>query len=84
MISTEDFSGRTPLAWVAHNGCEEGVKILLEWEDVSPDKPNNSGWTPLTHASSGHKGVVKILLEGKQANPNKPSNYGRTPASLAA
>jgi len=84
-INGGDFSGRTPLAWAAHNGHAGVVKTLLEWEEVDPDKPNNYGRTPLTHAARfGHERVVKILLEREEVNPNKPNNYGFTPLSFAA
>ena len=71
--------------WAAHNGHEEVVKILLGWEEVNPDKPDDNDQTPLSRAASrGHEGVVKILLEREEVNPNKPDEYGDTPLSCAA
>jgi len=61
------------------------VKILLEREEVKPDKPGHYGWTPLMYASSsGHEGVLKILLEREDVNPNKPGNFCMTSLALAA
>jgi len=51
------------------------VKILLQQEEVTPDKPDNGGETPLSHgASHGHEGVVKILLQQEEVNPDMPDN----------
>ena len=44
--------------------------MLLAWEEVNLDRPDNFGQTPLNRAASlGHKGVVKILLDRKEVNP---------------
>ena len=68
-INEGDFSGRTPLAWAAHNGHEELVKILLGREEVSPDKPCLEGLTPLSYAAwSGHEGVVEMLLRREEVD----------------
>jgi len=84
-INEGDFFGRTPLGWAAHNGHEEVVKLLLEREEVSPDKLDLDGHTPLSLAAwNGHEGVVKILLGREEVNPDKPNNNGHTPLSLAA
>ena len=84
-ISEGDFFGRTPLAWAAHNGHEEVVKILLGREEVDPDKLDLDGHTPLSLAAwNGHEGVVKILLGREEVNPDKPNNNGQSPLSLAA
>jgi len=81
----EDCSDFTPLAWAAHNGHEEVVKILAGREEVNPDKPDWNGQTPLSHASwHGHEGVVKILLLQEELNPNKQDNNGRTPLLIAS
>ena len=61
------------------------MKLLLEREDVSPDRPDNDGLTPLSWAArSGHDVVVKLLLEQEGVNPDKPDNNGGTPLSWAA
>ena len=84
-IGGGDFSGRTPLAWAAHNGHEEVVKILLGWEEVNPNRSDNDGRILLAFATSkGHKGVVKVLLEQEGVNPAKPDNGGQTPLLHAA
>jgi len=63
--------GSTQLALAAWKGYEEVVKILLRWEEVDPDKPDNDGWTPPLHAakcryrnaaSSLPEGVLKTVL----------------------
>jgi len=55
------------------------VKILLEREEVSPDKPDNSGETALSFAAGeGHEGVVRILWEREKVNPDKQNNFGDT------
>ena len=61
------------------------MEILLERDDIDPEKPNEYGQTPLWRAAfGGHEGVVKILLGCDDVNPNKPDNYGRTPLLRAA
>ena len=84
-INGEDFLGYTPLVWASHNGHEEVVKLLLEWEEVNSDKPDGGGRTPLSYsAGGGHEGVVKLLLEREEVNPDRPNVHGRTPLSHAA
>ena len=76
-INEEDFPGCTPLAWAAHNGHEEVVKILLVREEADPDGPDSYGQTPLSHAAwTGHEGVAKVLLEREEVNPDKPDKDG--------
>jgi len=61
------------------------VKMLLEWEEVYPDKPDKSVKTPLSFAAMcGHEEVVKILLGREDVNSDKPDNCSRTLLSLAA
>ena len=71
------------------------MKLLLEREEVKPDKPDKrrrdplSGKiygspTPLSYATSdGYERVVKLLLERKEVNPDKPDERTRTPLSYA-
>jgi len=60
------------------------VKILLDQEEVNPDKPDNSGHTPLQSAAwGGHEGVVKILLGREEVNPHNVDCDGGTPLSSA-
>ena len=45
--------------------------MLLERNDVDPDKADEWGETPLSRAiANGHQGVMKLLLEQKKANPD--------------
>ena len=49
--------------------------MLLERDEVHPDKPGNDGRTPLSLAAlGGHTEVVKMLLERDEVNPDKPDN----------
>ena len=84
-IDGADFSGRTPLAWAAHNGHAGVVKALLEWEEVNPDKADNNGRAPLLlTAGGGHEEMVKILLGREEVTPDQPDIQGQTPLSCAA
>jgi len=84
-IDGEDFLGRTPLAWAAHNGHEGVVEILLGREEVNPDKPDKFGRTPLLHAAKcGHEKVINLVLGREEVNPEKADNYGQTPLVDAA
>ena len=52
------------------------VKILLERDEVSRDKPDNYDLTPLWRAvCCGHERVVKILLKQDEVSGDKPDNY---------
>ena len=52
---------------------------------VKPNKPDDSGQTPLWWAAGdGNGGAVRLLLEQGDVTPNSPDNYGRTPLSRAA
>ena len=54
---TRNRMGDSPLAWAAKNGHEEVVRILLERDDVDPNKQNEDGETPLWSAAKvGHEG----------------------------
>ena len=42
------------------------MKILFGREEVDPDKPDNGGQTPLSHATErGHEMVVALLQSRK-------------------
>jgi ankyrin repeat protein len=59
--------------------------MLLERDDVNPDKPDNYGQTPLSIAASDKReGAVKILLGRNDVNPDKLDNKGQTPLWRAA
>ena len=59
--------------------------MLLQRDDVNPDKPDNEGRTLLWNAAyNGHVGVVKMLLERDDVNPDRPGNGGQTPLNFAA
>ena len=64
-IDAADATGRTALAWVAVEGHEDIVKMLLQLKDVNPNVADTKyGRTPLCWAARrGHEGMVKLLLE---------------------
>ena len=58
--------------------------MLLGRAEVSSDKPDNKGRTPLSHAAeAGFEGAVKMLLGRAEVNPHQRDNLGRTPLILA-
>ena len=61
------------------------MKLLLEREDVNPDRLDNSGRKkPLPQADrNGGDGVARLLLEREDVNPYKPNNYGQIQLSWA-
>ena len=68
-----------PLGWI--RGV---VKLLLDREEVNPDKPNNDSRTPLSYAAEGrYEGVVKLLLYRGEVNPDKPYYDGQALLSFA-
>jgi ankyrin repeat protein len=73
--------GRTLLSFVAGEGHEDIVKLLLE--TVNPDlKDGKSGRTPLSWAAeNGHEAVVKLLLllETGKVEADSEDEDGRTP-----
>ena len=84
-INQMDFTSNSPLHWVARNGHEGVVKILLGRDDINPDKEDNNGGTPLWWAAyNGHEGVVKMILGRDDVNPDKPDINSRTPLWCAA
>ena len=61
------------------------VKVLLERNDVDPNKRGLSGETPLWAASDkGHECIVKMLLERSDVDPNKRDFLGETPLGAAS
>ena len=61
------------------------VKILLQREEVNPEKPDDHGRTPLWYAAScGHEGMVRMLLRREEVNPDSRDNDGKTPLLFAA
>jgi len=85
VIDQQDCIGCTPLAWASENGHEGVVKLLLEREDVDPNRPDENDQTPLGCAAiEGHEGVVKLMLGREDVDPNHPDMYDRTPLGCAA
>ena len=80
MLFRSDDEGNTPLSLAAIEGHEPIVKLLLNRQDVNPDKPDNEGRTPLWWAASqGHELVVRQLLSREDVNPDVPDNHDVTP-----
>jgi ankyrin repeat protein len=81
-VDWKDSTGRTPLSWVAENGCEAVVNLLLEQDNVDVNPKDNDGMTPLSWASfNGYEDVVKLLVKQNGIDLNTRDN---TPLSLAA
>ena len=77
-----DCLGATPLIWAAICGQEEIVKLLLERQTISLDKPDRyARRTALSWAAKmGNEGVVRQLLERASAKPDGTDGWwGRTP-----
>jgi len=86
-VNATDCLGNTALTWAAEQGHERVVNMLLEREDVNPDRTDTQdGRTPLSWAAEkGHEGIVKVLLEREDVNPDRTDTQdGRTPLSWAA
>ena len=59
-------------------GHEGVVRLLLQREDVDPNRPDNNDRAPLGCAAvEGHEGVVKLLLERENVDPNHPDKNDR-------
>jgi hypothetical protein len=76
--------GRTLLSFVAGEGHEDIIKLLLE--RVDPDvKDGKSSRTPLSWAAeSGHEAVVKLLLKTGKVEVDSKDKSDRTPLWQAA
>ena len=86
-VNAADCMGITALIWATRRGQCEVVKVLLEREDIDPNRADTRyGRTPLTIAArNGHERLVKILLGREGTNPNMPdTRCGQTPLSWAA
>ena len=84
-INGMDETGATPLIWATMSGQEATVKLLLELNDVVPDRPDHSGRTPMSWAAgTGHEAVVQLLLGRGDVDPNKVDTEGRAPIMRAA
>ncbi|KAL5328321.1 hypothetical protein ACEPPN_001820 [Leptodophora sp. 'Broadleaf-Isolate-01'] len=78
--------GRTLLSFVAGEGHEDTVKLLLETGKVEADlKDGKSGRTSLSYAAqNGHEAVVKLLLETGKVEADSKDRDSKTPLSWAA
>lgn len=78
--------GLTPLAWVAGNGYEAIVRLLLSKNGVDPDLNDSQyGQTPLSWAAEGgHEDVVSLLIETGKVRVDAKDRFGQTPLSWAA
>jgi len=86
-VNAFDCNRMTALAWASCKGHRETVRMLLQREDIDPDRADTLwGAAPLLWAANhGHEGVVKLLLARDDVNPNQvDSEYGQTPLSSAA
>lgn len=79
-----DSQDSTPLSWIADNGKEELMELLLAQPTILVDAVNRSAQTPLMRAASkGHVKCVKLLLT-KDANLHSADKEARTALHLAA
>lgn len=61
------------------------MRVLLERNEVNPDKADKDSQTPLLRAAeNGHEGIVRMLLKRNDVNPDKSDKRNKTPLSLAA
>jgi len=84
-VNAADCMGSTALIWATRRGNDEVVKVLLEREDIDPNRADTQdGRTPLTLAAeNGDERLVKMLLERKDVRAATPDNKNQTPLSLA-
>jgi len=79
-----DFNGNTAIAWAARRGHEGVVRMLLERNDVNPDKADKWTRTPLARAAkNGNEGVVRMLLKENDVSPDTADKWSRRPLSWA-
>jgi hypothetical protein len=77
-------SGRTLLSFVAGEGHEDIIKLLLDIIDLDL-KDGKYGRTPLSCAAEkGHEAIVKLLLETGKVDADAKDIDGQTPLSWAA
>jgi ankyrin repeat protein len=75
-------TGAELLGIAARTGDESVVREALK-SGVTPDSPDNGGWTPLLHATArGHHQAMRALLESG-ANPNAGASDGLAPMAAA-
>ena len=73
--SRQERTEETPAYW-----RNKIVELLLDRRDVSPDRLDNYGQTPLLWAAGcGNDGVVELLLGQEDVNPDRSDCRGRTP-----
>ena len=83
-VQATDFHGNTAIAWAARRGHEGAVRVLLKRGDVSPDKADQWGQTPLLRAAANGYEVVRMLLERNDVNPDQADKWSQTPLLQAA
>ena len=67
------MNDRTPLGWAALKGHEGVAKLLLERENVDPNRLDKYGDTPLSHAlKKGHGSIVQLLQARKSIESPDP------------
>ncbi|KAJ1438574.1 hypothetical protein B484DRAFT_416168, partial [Ochromonadaceae sp. CCMP2298] len=92
-LQKDDKRGRTALHWCAIHGCEEMVKIIVEYlqEGVGDsmrvtrflDAQGTDGESALMLAARHRNGLMCHLLTSIGANPNMRNAKGRTAAYIA-
>ena len=75
-----DSLGQTPLSYAADGGYENGVRLMLNCDQIDSDPRDNEGVTPLMLAArNGHDTIVNFLLNDERVNINSKDVGGRTP-----
>jgi ankyrin repeat protein len=81
----KDTLGRTLLSWVAENGHDAVMMLLMAWDDVEVNLRDTSGKMPLLWAAeNGHSVVVTLLMAQDDVEVNLKDTLGRTPLSWVA
>jgi ankyrin repeat protein len=84
-LGPRDSLGQTPLSYAADGGYENGVRIMLNCDQIDSDSRDNEGVTPLMCAArNGHDTIVNFLLNDERVNINSKDVGGRTPLLWAA
>lgn len=80
-----DSFGQTPLSYAAGRGYENGVRILLNCDQIDSDPRDNEGVTSLMYAvRNGHEAIVNFLLNDERVNIHSKDAGGRTALLWAA
>lgn len=84
-VNEAALHGRTPLSIAAGSGFIEITRLLLQHEDIQPDKADFDQWTPLFWAIGGkHLDILQLLLTDSRTSVTHTDKHGRGVLSWAA